>query len=454
MDLSRYNWQTILAVATVSMLFQQAFSYVCQMVLPILADRIAQDFGISRAWLGLYLFIQNVMAIVAAIGCGGFILRYGPLRVSQAAMLMMASSLLVIASGVLWLYPLGAILLGAASVSTPASSHILARVCPLKLAPLIFSVKQTGVPVGALIGGLMVPFLLGVVFYSATIGTTIRLGTYGTALATAAIVVLVMISLQPIREYFDAERDPAVKLSVSDMPETIRTVVQDPSLRDIAFGAFAFGGLQSIFSGFFILYLIDGLHYSETVAGSVFAVASFSAIWARILWGGLGSGLVSPRWVLSGIGLFGSLAAVLMSTLDVSWSVYQITAVAILYNITALSWHGILLAETARLSPPGKVGSITGGVLSFTSIAMMIYPALYGGILAYTGSYRLGFLLAAIPAFLAFLLFLAKPIPGPWFTYFAVVGRRVVTARLVSGITVMLLIGLAFGAVLVLWRLP
>jgi len=454
MNLSRYNWQTILAVATISMLFQQAFSYVCQMVLPILADRIAQDFGISRAWLGLYLFIQNVMAIVAAIGCGGFILRYGPLRVSQVAMMMMATSLLVIASGVLWLYPLGAILLGAASVSTPASSHILARVCPLKLAPLIFSVKQTGVPVGALIGGLMVPFLLGVVIYSATLGTTIRLGTYGTAFATAVIVMLVMLSLQPIREYFDSERDPTVKLSVSDMPETIRTVIGDPWLRDIAFGAFAFGGLQSIFAGFFILYLIDGLRYSETMAGTVFAVASFSAIWARILWGGLGSSLVSPRWVLSGIGLFSAIAAVLMSMLDVGWSIYQITAVAILYNMTGLSWHGILLAETARLAPPGKVGSVTGGVLSFTSIAMMIYPALYGGILAYTGSYRVGFLLAAIPAFLAFLLFLAKPIPGPWFTYLGAVGRRVLTLRTMGSVVVMLFLGLLLGWVLVAWRLP
>ena len=136
MDLARFSPRTIMAAATAAMLIQQAFSYVCQIALPILADRIAEDFGISRAWLGLYLFLQNVMAIIAAVGCGGFILRYGPLRVSQIALLLMGSSLLVTASAQLWLFPLGAILLGAASVSTPASSHILARVTPLRLAPL------------------------------------------------------------------------------------------------------------------------------------------------------------------------------------------------------------------------------------------------------------------------------------------------------------------------------
>ena len=71
-----------------------------------------------------------------------------------------------------------------------------------------------------------------------------------------------------------------------------------------------------------------------------------------------------------------------------------------------LSWHGILLAETARLSPEGNVGGITGGVLAFTSIAMMVYPAIYGTLLALTDSYGLGFTFAAVPAmFCAFVFF-------------------------------------------------
>ena len=48
--------------------------------------------------------------------------------------------------------------------------------------------------------------------------------------------------------------------------------------------------------------------------------------------------------------------------IDTSWTLYAITAVAILYNITAVSWHGVLLAETARLAPPDQVGPVTGGV--------------------------------------------------------------------------------------------
>jgi len=123
---------------------------------------------------------------------------------------------------------------------------------------------------------------------------------------------------------------------------------------------------------------------------------------------------VSPRIVIGAIGLFGFVAAVLMSYYDFSWSQGAILGVAILYNVTGLSWHGVLLAETARLAPPDKVGGVTGGVLSFTSIAMMIYPAIYGGILAVTGSYGFGFLLASVPSLIAAFVFFRAPIQGPW----------------------------------------
>ena len=228
MDLARFSPRTIMAAATVAMLVQQAFSYVCQIALPILADQIAEDFGISRAWLGFYLFLQNVAAIIAAVGCGGFILRYGPLRVSQVALLLMGSSLLVTASGLLWLFPLGALLLGAASVSTPASSHILARVTPLRLAPLVFSIKQTGVPVGALIGGLLIPFLLGLAFYSDTLGVSVRLGPYGASFITCLIVFAVMVSLERVRSFFDAEPPARHEDRLQRPAGTLKTVAGNP----------------------------------------------------------------------------------------------------------------------------------------------------------------------------------------------------------------------------------
>ncbi|MBT4354980.1 MAG: MFS transporter [Rhodospirillaceae bacterium] len=414
MNLSKLDWRIILALATSSMLMQQAFSYVCQIVLPFLADRVAEDFGISRAWLGLYLFIQNVTSIAAAMGCGAIIIRVGALRISQACLIFMGGSLFVIATGVLWLYPIAAIMLGAASVSTPASSHILAKYCPPRLAPIIFSIKQTGVPVGSLIAGILIPVLLGMGFYVGSFGISIHLDAYGTCFVIGLMVYGIAILLEPLREHFDSDRRSDVKFSFSGAIETMRIVISDANLRDLALCAFALGGLQSIFAGFFILFMIDGLNYSELEAGSVFAIASFTAIGARILWGWLGSTYLSARLVMGSISLFAAVGGVLIGIFDATWSYNAILTVAILYNVTSLSWHGILLAETARLAPEGNVGGITGGVLAFTSISMMLYPAFYGGLLAVTGSYGVGFTLAAAPALFCAVVFFKPPLEGSW----------------------------------------
>jgi MFS family permease len=412
--MDKFDWRVVLALATSSMLLQQALAYVCQIVMPFLADRIAEEFGISRAWLGLYLFIQNIAAIAAAMGCGALIVKLGPLRISQICLIFMGGSLFVIATGMLWLYPVAAILLGAASVSTPASSHILARFCPPRLAPLIFSVKQTGVPVGALIGGLLIPALLGLGLYSATLRQSIHLDAFGTSFVCGLLVYSVALMLQPLRAHFDSDRKPDTKFSVSGAAQTMRIVVHDAKLRDLAFLSFALGGLQSIWSGFFILFLIDRLDYTELEAGTAFAIASVTAIFARILWGYLGSTILSPRLVLGTLCVFAAVSAILTGFYGSGWSLNAIIAVAIVYNITSLSWHGVLLAETARLAPEGHVGGITGGVLAFTSVAMMIYPAIYGGLLAITDSYGVGFILAAGPAMFCAIVFYNEPLEGSW----------------------------------------
>jgi hypothetical protein len=44
----------------------------------------------------------------------------------------------------------------------------------------------------------------------------------------------------------------------------------------------------------------------------------------------------------------------------------------------------------------------------------MTYPAVYGGMLAITGSYGLGFFFAAIPSFAAGFVFFRPPVEGKW----------------------------------------
>jgi hypothetical protein len=55
-------------------------------------------------------------------------------------------------------------------------------------------------------------------------------------------------------------------------------------------------------------------------------------------------------------------------------------------GLTAVGWNGVLLAETARLSP-GRTGTLTGEVLVYTFAGVMIGPSGFSAIYSSIGSY-------------------------------------------------------------------
>ena len=51
-----------------------------------------------------------------------------------------------------------------------------------------------------------------------------------------------------------------------------------------------------------------------------------------------------------------------------------IAAVVLACSATAVSWHGVLLAEVARIAPAGEVAGMTGGVLAFGNAGEILLP--------------------------------------------------------------------------------
>jgi nitrate/nitrite transporter NarK len=104
------------------------------------------------------------------------------------------------------------------------------------------------------------------------------------------------------------------------------------------------------------------------------------------------------------LGMAGS--AVLLALCDAGWPPLLIGLVACALSATALSWHGVLLAETARASPDDMRGGVTGGVLAFGQVGALSLPLAYSSLLEATGSYGVGFIVCGAPALLVGVLLL------------------------------------------------
>ncbi len=391
----------ILLIAIVAMLMQQTVATTAKVGLPALFPALAGDLSFNAELVLLYTWIYALVSLAVMAGCGGMIRRFGALRTSQIGCLFMGLGV-AIAAGVpvAWIaIPIlgfAACLISVGStVATPASSQILAAYAPQKWAPLIFSVKQTGVPAGVAISGLiLVP--LGVIF-----------GWREALLGMAVLCVVMALVLQPVRRKFDEGRDPSARPRLQDFVDNIRDVLDQSEIRALALAAFSFVGMQAIYMNFTITYLYESLEFSLEQAGQIVGTATCLAIPARVFWGWLGSTIVQPRTLMAILAVIMSTSVALMGAFNELWNTTFIVIVNCFVSLSVLSWHGVLLSEAARLAPAGEAGRITGGILAFGAIGQIVFPIIFGAGY-WIGGYGLAFMIIAIPAAFVSMIFV------PW----------------------------------------
>ena len=375
----------ILSIALSFMFIQQSFVTIGKVLPAVIAPPILLELKIDPSWLGVYVGIIAAVSLAVQAGCGSVIVRYGALRISQVTLLVTSVGLVLAMPGLIVLMVLSAIAIGISASSTPASSHLLGKYAPAKYAPLIFSIKQTAVPVGLLIAGLAGPILTD--FY----------GWRSALMSVAGGCVLFAIVLELMRNKFDDDRDSTRKFQLSDFKGTIGLVLRQSELRSLALGCFAFVGLQTTFIAYFVIYLTE-LGFSLIEAGTVFSLATAVAIPGRIFWGWISSSFVNPRVMLGLLAISMFVTVSFTGMFSAHWASWLIVFVSASVSATVFSWHGVTLAEAARLAPSSMRGAVTGGVLSFGQFGGLVLPLIYSLCLSITGSYQLGFFVCGVPA--------------------------------------------------------
>lgn len=377
-----------LVLALAAMFMQQTFAAIGKILPAVIAPAIILDLHFDPAWIGAYFGISAFAALLFQMSCGGFIVRYGALRTSQVALLMLAFGMAVTVHGSLLLFVVSAVIGGGGvAVSTPASSHLLGRYSPPQYAPLVFSIKQTAVPAGLLLAGFLGPLL------------TEWTGWRGAMLIVAAACFASAFSLEPLREKFDNDRMATPPFQLSDLKANLISVLSVRDLRSLSFACFAFNAVQTVATTFFVIYLTT-LGYTLAAAGFMFSITTAVAMPGRIIWGWIGSVHVAPRVVMAGLAFGMAASAAFIGLVDASWPALVVGTGACALSATALSWHGVLLSETARLAPEGTRGAVTGVVLSFGQLGAMLMPLVYSALLGLTGSYGIGFIVCGVPALL------------------------------------------------------
>jgi len=362
----------------------QAFTSLAATATAVLAPEIAPTLGISTKLIGVFVGVIYCAAMVASLLSGVFISRHGSIRVSQVCVISCAIGIALVC-GPWWLFVFAPVLIGLGyGPITPASSHLLVRTAPPRRLALTFSIKQTGVPLGAALAGAVLPVLALSLGWRVSLG---MLAVCGLAIAAGA---------QTTRRALDAPEAPGSPVSARALLAPLKLVLQHPRLIELALAGGFYAATQLCVMSFLVVYLTESLARPLVAAGLALTTANAGGIVGRILWGAIADRWVAPRKMLGLLGVIAggcSLATASFSPATPSWLLLSVCA---LFGASAIGWNGVQLAEVARQAPEGQVGPMTGGCGFITFAGVVIGPPLFAGLVALTGNYRVGFAFFAV----------------------------------------------------------
>ena len=350
---------------------------------PLLLDRLA----LGPAAVGLFVALVYLGAM-AATQIGAFaVRRWGPIRASQTALLCSAAGLLLLAATGLPVVAVGAVLIGLGyGPITPASSQMLSRTTDPRHYALVFSIKQTGVPLGGVIAGLAVPQLV-------VLG-----GAVGALVGLAVLCAFAALSAAPLAGELDRERE---RHAPWPRPHQVlaptRFVAMHTVLRSIALCSFIFSMVQVSLTSYMVSFLTGDLHWTLAAAGAALAASQVAGVVARIVWGFVSDRWLGPRRTLLGLALGMAACALLMPLLAPTSPAPLVVALLCVFGGTAVGWNGVYLATVARVAPTGQAGTATAGTLFFTFFGVVVGPPLFGTAGMAMGALGASFALLALP---------------------------------------------------------
>ncbi|MGI9334888.1 MAG: MFS transporter [Gammaproteobacteria bacterium] len=373
------------AYPTLAMLGILTMSSMAVFTVSVLAPVAAPDLGLDATLIGAWMALAYLTAMFSGTVTGSLIDRLGAIRVCQLTLTAAGSGLAVFSMATPAAALLSAILLGGAyGTFNPASAHVLAGLGSAKSRPFIFSVKQSGVPVGGVFAGALVPWL------------ALGLGWRGSALVVASLSLLFVAALQPLRAHFDASLRPSPVSLRATLINPVRRTLGDPVLRRFTLAAFCFASGQVTVGAFMVTYYVESLGYTLVAAGTAFAFLQAGAVGGRLVWGGVAERFLSSTTVLAILGLVVAFALVATAFMTTHWSASAVIALGIALGAGSMGWNGVLLARVAALAPLGRAGEITGGLQFVMFSAVVVVPPLFGAAVELAGGFTAPFVVLAL----------------------------------------------------------
>jgi len=353
--------------------------------LPAIAPAVAASLHVNGALVGTFVATAYGTGIVSALLSPGLIRRYGGVRATQAMLVAAMGMLLIAATGHLVSLAVAAVVLGLGyGTGAAASTHLLVPHTPKPMFNMVMSLRQIGVPLGGVLGALILPPLALTVGWRAT-------------LLAESVPLLLMLGLMELpRRRWDADRDLAGRVFGRTLLQPL-ALLRDPRIRRLCVASFVYCGTQLTFVAFMTVHLTTAAGFDLVPAGRMLAVYQVAGTVSRPIWGWVADKRLTPSRTLALHGFGMAVAAALAGQFTADWSGWAVLTVAILAGCTAGGYTGVAYADFARLGGARRTEATgLGTAIMFT--AVMIIPPVFGLSVTALGGYAMPYMVLGVLA--------------------------------------------------------
>jgi MFS family permease len=379
------SWIVVLGV----ILVLQTVSATHGRLVPVAGPVFTAEFGWDQAWVGYLTAAGTVGALFVLTSGVGLMHRLGGVYALQLSLLIGSAALLLYLVPSIALALIASLCMGLSNgTANPAGSEVLTRLTPREHRNIVFSVKQAGVPLGGIIGGLALPPLID------------ALGWRYAAVVVSAVSIVAIMLTWPFRAGIDPPpevraKQRLVSFRITDILVPLRSLSRGERLWRASWVGCLLATPQAGWVTFMVTYLVVGLGMSLATAGLVFAVMQTSSMFGRVTLGWIADRVASGPATLM-IASFGSaISTIALALSSPDWPLWAFLLLSAFAGIAVSGWNGVQIAEVARRSSPELIAESAAGSVILIFSSNMLTPVAFAAFIALTNRYDIAYLILA-----------------------------------------------------------
>ncbi len=335
------------------------------------APLIRATFGLSEIEVGAIASCIYLGATASSITSGRLTDSLGAGPVLAMSMIALVMGLLISAvAPVAAIFFAGLVVAGLGYGAVNPPTNVLANPADPRRRALSMSIKQSGIPLGGIVAGLLVP--------AAAAATDWRWSLL-IPVVVCGVLAVVSARIGPVTST-DDERDPSAQARAGLRLAHAYTY------------GFLMAGIQVAVFIFVAVYLVDDRGFDPGGAGVSLAILLVGGLIGRPGWGWISDRLHHDRVrVLQAAAVLSAIFLGLLPVARDGW----LAPVLVGVGLCSVGWNGVFLAVLTEIVPPNLIGSTTGVAMLLVHLGAVLLPPIVGLVAVLTGGWTFAWMLCA-----------------------------------------------------------